>query len=919
MATYVLPQVQVFQDFQVTPSVAANPLRAHISGGHAYLVRYSDADEQLEGRLGHYDPIVDTCYSWPNRPAGAVIDDDYTKIWIKNALLRYFSDQISGGSTITKTAGYNNRVRSDSVNFQTNGIYSRSSLLFDRDVQLGDIVRLRVVPAGDDPVYLWTYVKDILGDEVSASIAAASADSSNADTQAVSPTAAAVQTDGAENCVTVVPDGDAYDGLPSGYINETYTLLVLSSSVDGDYTAARIRVISASGLDDELEVTPSAAGEPTAIGSRGLTVIFDTDSSGACSTSAENDDVSPTDLIAGQEWEVTVSQPFTAPVATSAGTYTEESSTTYIVSVTKGGVWADLPQISVTTTNGIDISGPTTVTAAATAVAIGSRGVTIAFSGDGLRKGDRYYVVVTGVEEGPLRTIELGHNIPSTVPADSEVGVDLYILKPTLEVTENRTGFAPLVNWVQSETEICLNSGIIGYDESWTDDGELLALDVVSESSQDYGVAYVELITGPLHPDNPLKWGVFKALSNSNGTQVKYTAVPDPDDEDDWVSMLERLLGRDDVYGLVPLTRNRTVQDLFAAHVDAQSAPESGLWRVTWFNLAGIPTIPIVHTGSTVSGYTTATTTDGELALATFEDDAQTSGSQYTILQVPEGNAAFLENGVQPGDIVRALYAGDGFGNYTYSEYVVDAVQSEDQLRLLTGPDAPQSVPAKIEIWRNLTATEEAAEIARDAGSWNNRRVRAVWPDQIESSGTIQEGYHLCAALAGLSSGILPHQGMTRLEVAGFSDVPRTTSKFNRPQLDTIAVSGGWIVTQDIIDGEIYTRQAVTTGDYENIVQREEMITRNVDSISYRFKDHFEPYIGVTNVNPSMQSLLAYETRKLIEVLKRERFTEQLGGQIVSATLVSLEQHATQKDRFVMTLQIVIPFPLNVFEIHIVI
>jgi hypothetical protein len=45
MATYVLPQTLVFQDFTVQPAVAANPQSAHIAGGNAWLVRYAESDE----------------------------------------------------------------------------------------------------------------------------------------------------------------------------------------------------------------------------------------------------------------------------------------------------------------------------------------------------------------------------------------------------------------------------------------------------------------------------------------------------------------------------------------------------------------------------------------------------------------------------------------------------------------------------------------------------------------------------------------------------------------------------------------------------------------------------------------------------------------------------------------------------------
>jgi len=386
--------------------------------------------------------------------------------------------------------------------------------------------------------------------------------------------------------------------------------------------------------------------------------------------------------------------------------------------------------------------------------------------------------------------------------------------------------------------------------------------------------------------------------------------VCDPDSDEEWADVLELLLGRDDVYGLVPLTRRRTVLDLFAAHVDSQSTPEEGLWRVAWFNLEGIPTKEIVSDASS---------TDGEVVLAVVEDDPDTSGTQYTIVRVPASNAEFEANEVRAGDVVRMLYTSDGFGNETFSEFVVDLVQNEDQLRLISGPSSAINVAAKIEIHRPLSSTEEAEEIALDAGAWNNRRIRAIWPDTIETSGTVQNGYFLTAALSGLSSGILPHQGMTNLEIAGFTDVPRTTTKFNKPQLDIMALAGTWIVTQDLQDGEIFSRHAITTDDFEDINKREEMITRNVDSISYRFKDHFAPFIGVSNVTPSLIELLGNEAKGLIEVLKTENFTQTLGGQLIDAAIIELRPHLTLKDRVVMVLDTEIPIAMNNLEVHLVV
>jgi hypothetical protein len=943
MATYVLPQVLVFQDFTVQPAVAANPLSAHIAGGNAFLVRYADADEQAQGDLGLYDNASDVSSLWPNRPAGAEVDSTYTKIYIQDALLQYFTDPLSSGSTIDVTSGSANRISSDTVNWASNGAFARDADLYDRDVKVGDVIRVRGVPTGPDAsgsaVTLWTYVSGLIADEVAAVIGAASLDAANAGTTGF--TESISQTAGDENCVTAAVDASSYEGTPDGQTTETYTITVLDSSVNMDYTTARLRVVSASGTDDVAEVTPAASGSPTAIGTRGLTVTFADDDTAACSLSADNDSVSYNDLIAGQEFTAATTQNFTATTATSGGTYESTADTTYIVEVTKGGTFATSPEISVSTTNGIDQSGPHIVTGTAVDVTIGTDAVTIQFgASSALNKGDRFYVAVTGVASGPVRTLELGQNLDENYLAADEVGVELYIRKATLEVAANRAGLAPLTNWEQSATEITTKSGIIAYDSTWTDGGVALALTVHSSADLDYGTVFVEYrawladlcnkinsiadvgeiddIPGSLDPDNPLKWGVYKALANSNGTPVLYTAVCGPDDPDNWDEVFEILLTRDDAYNLVPLTRNATVQGLYQAHVNSQSSASEGLWRVAWFNLSGVPTIPVVSAGSDIPNHLVATTTDGLPALAVFEDDPATGGTQYTIVRVPAANSAFTANGVRAGDIVRAIYTGDGFGNFTYSEFVVDAVQSENQLRVKTGPGAPQSVPAKMEIWRNLSATEEAAEVGKNAGSFNDRRVRATWPDQIESAGTIQEGYHLNAALAGLASAVLPQQGLTHVEINSFSSTQRTNDKFNKPQLDSMAVAGVWIV-QQALDGEIFTRHAVTTGDYENLNDREEMVTRNVDSISYRFKDYFEPYIGVTNVTPSMQDVILGGLNRLINILGTERMTQQLGGQLIEATVDRFFVSEVFKDRYVAYITLNVPYALNNIELHLVV
>ena len=48
---YTLPQVLVFQEFTLLPTAITDPLRAHIAGGNAELLRYSVDTEKAKIKL----------------------------------------------------------------------------------------------------------------------------------------------------------------------------------------------------------------------------------------------------------------------------------------------------------------------------------------------------------------------------------------------------------------------------------------------------------------------------------------------------------------------------------------------------------------------------------------------------------------------------------------------------------------------------------------------------------------------------------------------------------------------------------------------------------------------------------------------------------------------------------------------------
>lgn len=917
MATYVLPQVLIFQEFELAAEAASQPLNACIMGGHAFLLRYAEADEKADSYLGQYDHVgtllegdYKTCYSWPQRPTGGVVDTTYTKLRMDNALLRYLWD----------TTGDITRVTSSRIRFPNTALidnpadpetYPRDTDLFDRDAKVGDAVKVIADDgAGGDPITTYTYIRGFVADAVAASVdSTPDAYPANHATQTLSTANSAASGNSGAATISAVT-GTSYNGHPTGDIDEVYTIEVIQASTAGDGTTARLRVTSASGRDDVASVTPAAFASATTIGTRGLTVTWAVSG----------------DFTLGDIWTATVHQAYTIPTTAGAGTYTGTTDRTYIVEVTKGGLFAASPEITVTTTDGTDFSGPTVVPSSGTAVAVGTKGVTIAFTGTALHKGSRYAITTTAAGEGLYKTLVLGHNLDADQLDNFEVSL---FIKKDIEVGEKHITVDGRYNWEQSQTEFCALADIQAYDDSYTDDGELVALDVIGDADwEGMNKLYVEYrayvptlagevngisdvadldtsISGALTPDNPLKWGVYNALLNSNGQEVKYTAVADPSDSADWISCLDLLEERTDVYGLVPLTRDETVLNLVKAHVLAQSTETAGRWRVAWFNTQVDSVLQVIGASTTV--------------LATTEDDSETSGTQYTILKVPANNGLFETNGVAAGDTVRYQYTSDSYGDVTYTEYVVDAVINESTLRLQTGTSTAETTARKVEVWRNLSNQQLAEEVAQASGNWASRRIMAIWPDTFEGSGFTQEGYFLCAAYAGLASGIVPQQGMTNLELTGVTALPRTTELFNRTQLDEIAVNGGWIVTQDPKSGEVYCRHAVTTGDYEDINVREEMLTRNVDSISYYLQDTFAPYIGISNVTPSMLTIIEAETNAAIQFLRTANFTPRLGGQLIEATITDLRISPVFKDRILLSLDATVPYALNTLEIHLLV
>lgn len=963
MPTIVKPQVLVFQEFRIVPSEITQPLRAHISGPLCQLHRHSVAAEKALIRLGVYDYQHDRIFNFPQRQAGSIVDPDSVRLFVDDALLLYFQDLIEDGVEghflVKPVTGKKNWIRSQDegntvgLAFRDNPMYPRSDEFKDRDVQVGDVVHLRGVYQADTDcheLHLWTTVGGFASDEVPGHVARCRTDVDNKASQAGD---CAVNPSTAQDGITMTANATNYDGLPSGWVEETYTITVVRSSIAG-CNAARLRVRSDSGEDDQDEVQAADFGHETYIGTRGLRVTFE-----------QADDEQ---LVVGQEWTVSIHQQFNrACCSTSPISYYDGlDDDVYIVEVVRGGRFDGLsedpitgdplgqPQIRVTTAKGRDFSGPTEVRAEGAAVEIGHHGVEIKFYGcetgsvgdsadvdttiTGLRKGDRFYVEVESGKNGRVSTLILRDDLPVNMRSCTDLDLELYI-KKDIEVTRHRLSSPPELNYEFDTLEVTVKEAITAYDPTWTVASVPLPLELragtlyleytewLYQGANTVGsindVADLnELLPGQLDPDNILKWGVYRALQNCNGTAVKFTTVTDPRSLDAWVNVLNRVQGRNDLYNLVPLTFNKEVLELFMGHVYDESSPEAGNWKAMFGSLEARTAKMVVGQSTAAQQLLHPTSLDGAVVLGVLEPNLEEADTPYTVLHVELNNAGFITYGVQPGDIVRFLFSVDAWGVESYREFTVDQVLSESTLLILENFGQGVNQPQRVEIWHTFTKDEVVADLRDQAQAFSGPgtgagRVCMVWPDYVGTAGVTQEGYFLAAALAGLASGVVPHQGLTNVEIAGFDDFARSTEFFHESQLNDLAQGGVWICTESNI-GTPYTRHALSTKIID-VNHREEMVRRNVDSMSYLFLGRLSPYIGRTNATPTMLDVLRFEINKTIKFLANNGTVPELGSQLISGKIRTLEIHPLIADRVYCVLDLVVPAPLNNIELHLVI
>lgn len=635
----------------------------------------------------------------------------------------------------------------------------------------------------------------------------------------------------------------------------------------------------------------------------------------------------------------------TAPTAsiTSANTdFVGTSNITYKLTVVRGGLYYDGSTNSATccrvqvTSNSTDSTAALINVQENTAFSVGTLGVQAKYAtstADGLVLGDVSYIPMTAASAGDVDIIELNDELPSTMLVSANLDVDedpstsatglrfkLKLTKSSLQVSQLRSLVGSQVNFTPTVSDITIKNDITTTDPLLVSAGSTVSLPVTAGSifieyrallkdaatsiaSLDFA-SDVEASLGTIHPDNKLAQGVYDALLNSADTTVYYVGISS-NDLTGYNTALGLAKNSDKVYGVVPLTFNSDVQQAIVSHVNALSAKTVGKERTAWLSSQLVTTSLIYNLKS-----------DNTDWVATVIDDPLDSSTRATLVTV--AGATFITSGVRIGDSVLINFQLDATGTVIYDTFNIKEVRSETTVVIDTGYLTPITSAIKAQVRRNYTKSEQITNLAAAGSGYNNRRIVSVFPDTYKNGSITKNGYFLAAALAGLASGVAPHQGLTNIEILGATDVSKTFIDFTSDDLDTLADAGYWIVTQDAIGSVPFTRHQLTT-DSSSLNMQENSVTRNVDSISKSLRTAMAPYLGKYNINSTNLLLFRSVIEGRLRFFKTGTFTARAGNQLIDYTINSLAQDSTFKDKVVVEISLTLPYPNNNTDITLLI
>lgn len=382
---------------------------------------------------------------------------------------------------------------------------------------------------------------------------------------------------------------------------------------------------------------------------------------------------------------------------------------------------------------------------------------------------------------------------------------------------------------------------------------------------------------------NPLAYACYKGFYNTRRT-IKAMALggtfdSSDDTKMDWASAIT-LIGKKVAYGIVPLSQNNTIRDLFITHINDASDKYNKKWRLLlWSQTQQEEEETILDNGM-------GTISDDEFTVTVY-------GDQSDLGDVEEGDYLVIET----------------------SEYLI--VSIADPVITVSGNISETGLQT-FDIERHRSLDDIAGNIRDIAKTLHNMRVILVEPDVVKDNDVDETeipGYYLCAAIGGQISFYSAAKPFSRLPIYGFSGVVGTNDYFDtEEQLNVMAEGGVYIVIQTTEGAPLECREQLTTFPEED-KKGQLSIVKAVDKGSYMFVTALAPYVGRYNITPGLLMSLGMAVGGVKNFLVAS--APPIAGS--KTKIVSVEQDETNKTHINIAIIWDPLYPGNVFKVVITI
>lgn len=422
---------------------------------------------------------------------------------------------------------------------------------------------------------------------------------------------------------------------------------------------------------------------------------------------------------------------------------------------------------------------------------------------------------------------------------------------------------------------------------------------------------------GAISSSNPLALGVSLALANSGGTAIHAIAIDPRLAESVAHTQATELAQAQLIHKVVPLTQQLSIHATYLAHVKAMSLPESGKWRVAMTNCA-IPTEDYLYGQPGSADGSDEDTYPDLLKAGTYD------ASTFTMV-LPRGESAPT---VYPGDYLQVITDVDA-GTYVTSSPVTansgsNIVLTSDTWYNQDGSagTAPTADATTGFLYfygaREATKQGQAEWVAAQASTWSSNRMWMFPGDVLvpneDGLDEVLPGYYLMSALAGFISGTPAQQPITKITVAGVSDLVHGNFYFTEAQMNIMAEKGTLLYEQNAQGTTPYCRHGLTT-DVSVLEYREILKVKNWDYLSYYYKSVLDPFIGTWNITPdTIQTIRQTVTSASESLLTRK--LPKIGAPLLSYSIDKLGQSATSADSIDLVMKTAIVNPNNYTNVY---